>query len=138
MSVDRAQLEALIKDLGTIPPDLRSEMGPGMRRAGAPVLAEMRRRASWSTRIPGATSMTASGTSAGVQFRVNSGKAPHARPYEHDGAAGTFRHPVYGNRENWVPQAARPFFYGAVADKADEVANALGDVVTEVAQRHGF
>lgn len=140
MSVDRAQLEALIRDLGAIPPDMRRSMGPAVRKAAEPVLSQMKSNASWSTRIPGAISVTAGfGASiSGVTFRVNAGRAPHARPIEHDGAAGTFRHPVYGNRENWVSQAARPFFYRAVQEKADEVVNSLADVVTEVAQRHGF
>lgn len=138
VSVDRHELQALIRDLGAIPPALRRELRPGMLRAAQPVLQEMRRRSSWSSRIPGAISMTQAGTTFGVRFRVDSGRAPHARPYENDGSPGTFRHPVYGNRENWVSQAARPFFYGSVADKADEVRDAIGDIVMQVAHEHGF
>jgi hypothetical protein len=140
MSVDRAQLEALIRDLGAIPPDVRREMAPIVRKAAEPVLSQMKANASWSTRIPGAIRVTGGfGASVtGVTFRVDAKRAPHARPYEHDGAEGTFRHPVYGNRENWVSQAARPFFYRAVQQGAEQVTNAVADGVMEVAQRHGF
>jgi hypothetical protein len=38
----------------------------------------------------------------------------------------------------WVPQRARPFFYKAVDQRADEVRDAIADTVREVAARHGF
>jgi hypothetical protein len=137
----RAELQRLIRDLGSLPPDLRKELRPALRKAAHPVLMEMRSNASWSTRIPPATRIAtslASASGAGVTLKVSSGPAPHARPYEHGGAAGNFRHPVFGNKKNWVPQRARPFFYRAVDDKANEVRDALGDTVVEVAARHGF
>lgn len=138
MSVDRSELQALIRDLGAVPPAVRRTLRSGFVQVGQPVLQEMRRRASWSTRIPGATSMTQSGTALGLRFRVDSGPAPHARPYENDGSPGTFRHPVYGHRDRWVSQEARPFFYGVVADKADEVRDAIGDIIMQAAHENGF
>jgi hypothetical protein len=142
MPVDRSELNTLIRDLGAVPPALRRELRPGFMKAGQPVLQEMRRRASWSTRIPDATSMALSTTTLGVLFRVSSGRAQDARPIEHDGAPGMFRHPVYArgdrNRWTWRDQAARPFFYGSVTDKADQVVDAIGDIVARVAEDHGF
>jgi hypothetical protein len=138
MAVNRGELEDLIRDLGAIPPAVQKTMRPAVLEAGRPVLEQMKANASWSTRIPGATSMTASSASPGVTFRVNSTKAPHARPIEHDGQAGTFRHPVYGNRKVWVSQVARPFFYRAVTEQADQVAERIGDAVMRVAEQHGF
>lgn len=136
----RAELQRLIKDLGAIPPDLRRELRPALRKAAHPVLQQMRSNASWSTRIPPATKISTSlaGSGAGVSLRVDAGAAPHARPYEHNGSPGNFRHPVFGHRDNWVPQRARPFFYRALDQKADEVVEAVGDTVREVAARHGF
>ena len=139
MSVDRSQLQALIRDLGAIPPAARKTMRPAINRAGRLVLTQMKTNASWSTRIPAAITMrAATGGTVGVTFRVNATRAPHARPYEHDGAAGTFRHPVYGNREVWVSQAARPFFYRAVQQYTDQVVQLLGDAVEQAARQHGF
>lgn len=138
MSVDRSQLQALIRDLGAIPPAVRRMMRPAIVKAGRPVLGQMKTNASWSTRIPGATTMqTSSGGAVGVTFRVSAAKAPHARPYE--GLSGDpFRAPLWGDREWWYDHAARPFFYRAVQEKADEIVDALGDAVMQAAREHGF
>lgn len=53
----------------------------------------------------------------------------------------TFRHPVYGNRENWVPQEGRPYFGAAimsVMNKAilDEIQAAIDDSLAEVGRRN--
>lgn len=135
----REELQRLIRDLGKLPPDLRKELRPALRKAAHPVLMEMRSNAGWSTRIPAATriSTSLSGSGAGVTLKVNSSLAPHGRPYEHGGAAGNFRHPVFGTK-NWVPQRARPFFFRAVDDRANDVRDSLSDAVIEVAKRHGF
>jgi len=137
MSVDRAQLQILIRDLGAIPPAVHRTLRPVVLDAGRPVLAQMRSNASWSSRIPAAISMRASGKAAGVQFRVSAAQAPHARPYE--GLSGSpFRAPLWGDREWWYPHDARPFFYRAVEEGADEVVERLGDAVEGAAARHGF
>jgi hypothetical protein len=78
----------------------------------------MRQRASYSSRIPSATRMTVRFTAkgGGVFFRVSSAKAPEARPLErgNKGRPGaTFRHPVFGDSEDWVTQPTRPFFFPA-------------------------
>lgn len=140
MSVDHAALTRLVHDLGQIPPDVRRELGPIVRKASQPVLGQMRDNASWSHRIPGAIRVAGafSATSPGVTFRVNSKIAPHARPIEHDGNPGFFRHPLWGNREHWVSQAARPFFYRAVQQRGNEVIEAVANGVAEIARRHGF
>ena len=138
MGVDRSQLQTLIRDLGAIPPAVRREFQPIVVRASQPVFAQMKANASWSTRIPRATTMRVSGgASAGVEFRVNAARAPHARPYE--GLSGSpFRAPLWGDREWWYDHAARPFFYRALEQHADEVVEALGDGLMEIAARHGF
>lgn len=87
--------------------------------------SDMARRASWSTRIPGAIGMRVSFARASVELRVNSKRAPHARPYEGMGSPGTFRHPVYGHRTVWVSQATRPFFFPAVQGKRQKIRDAV-------------
>lgn len=140
----RDQLRRLIDDLGKLPPDLRRELRPGMRRAAHPVLEQMRSNAGWSHRIPAATRIATSltGSKAGVRLVTDSKRAPHARPIEHDGAPGNFRHPVYGHgdRDKWVwrPQRARPWFWRAVKEQGDAVRDEVAKVVAEVAHKHGF
>lgn len=139
MSLGREQLQELIKDLGEIPRAVQRELRPAFRQAAKPAVARIRQNASWSSRIPAAVKVSTSfGRTPGVMIRVDSKKAPHARPIEHDGQPGMFRHPVYGNREVWRDQPARPFFYRGVETTADQIRDAIGDVITDVAGRHGF
>lgn len=137
MSVDRSQLQILIRDLGAIPPAVHRVLRPVVLEAGQPILAQMRANAGWSSRIPGATSMRSSGSSPGVEFRVSAAQAPHARPYE--GLSGSpFRAPLWGDREHWYDHDARPFFYRAAEQGADALVERIGDAVMDVAGQHGF
>ena len=143
MAVDRGALEDLIRDLGAVPPAVQRELRPALQKATQPTLQRIRQNGSWSMRIPDAVRISTSfGKTPGVTLRVDAGKAPGARPIEHDGQPGTFRRPVYarGDRNTWTwrPQAARPFFYRAVEETADQVRDALGDALMGVAERHGF
>lgn len=134
-------LDQLIADLGAMPADLRRELRPAMRRAAQPILTDAKQRASWSSRIPGAIKIGTSFTARkpGVRLVVNSSKAPHARPYEFgSGRNRNLRHPVFGNREVWVEQSTRPFFFPAVrAGQAGAVREADLAVLT-TARANGF
>ncbi len=63
---------------------VRKNLRAGVQTGGTKVLTEVRRRASWSTRIPNATSLSVrySLRGASVLIRVNHNKAPHARGLE--------------------------------------------------------
>ncbi|GII89625.1 hypothetical protein Ssi03_76150 [Sphaerisporangium siamense] len=134
------ELRLFIRDLGKLPPAIRQELRPRLRTIGQSALAAVRARASWSRRIPAATrlSVSLSKTRPGVSIVVNKTKAPHARPYENAGQPGTFRHPVFGNRDRWVSQAARPFLWPAARPHFERVDEQIGQAVDEVARRHGF
>lgn len=134
------EIEELIRDLGKIPPELKRQLRPGLREAAKPVLDQARRNASWSTRIPKATriSLQFAGRTPGVAIVTNVKKAPHSRAYENKGEPGTFRHPVYGNRDVWVSQKARPFLYPAVVQKAPGVERDIARVVDNVTRTAGF
>lgn len=177
------ELAKLVADFGKIPPDVRRDLRTGIREAAEPILSEAKSNASWSSRIPRATRVAVGfgKKSAGVSIVVSSRRAPHARPYEHDGEPGSFRHPVYGkkprqmvfgrnlpgafedgyksvainpkdrkrsmrraaNRKGrkgprWVRQTARPFLYPAAEDRADDVAEAVREVVLDVARKNGW
>lgn len=136
----RDQLRKLIEDFGKIPPDLRKELRPAIKKGATPILDQMRSNASWSTRIPRATKISTSlaGSNPGVSIVVNARQAPHARVYEHGGSSGNFRAPLFGDRNRWFAHRARPFFYKAVDQKGDEVVKAVADAIDTVAKRHGF
>ncbi len=134
------EIKELIRDLGKIPKDLKRELRPGLRAAAKPVLDQARLNASWSSRIPGATriSLQFAGRTPGVSIVTNVKKAPHARPYEHGGSPGTFRAPLFGNRDHWYPHKARPFLYPAVVQRASGVERDIAEVVDRVTRVAGF
>jgi hypothetical protein len=85
----------------------------------------------------GAVSVRQSYTARGAAIKVivDAKKAPNARPLDSGNkAAGTInRHPVYGDREVWVDQPARPFFKRGIARGSEaasrEVEKVLDDIV---------
>lgn len=130
----------LIRDVGRLPDDLRKRLRPAMREAAQPVLADARRRASWSTRIPAALRIATSFTrrQAGVSIVTSQKRAPHARAYEGITGRDNFRHPVFGNREAWVEQKTRPFMGPAVDLHGRRVVAAVNKTVDDAAREAGF
>ena len=120
MGVEYASVREFVKALGKVPPELRKQLRPALRGYGEVVRADMRARAAYSTRIPGAIGMTVnfSPKGGGVRFRVDHRRAPHARALEglrgKGRSTGYFRHPVFGDRETWVSQPTRPYFFPAL------------------------
>ena len=139
--VDFVGVRLLVGELGQMPPTIRAELRKGLKDAGQFALAKARANASWSTRIPAAMSLrtSTSASNAGVFIRVDSAKAPHARPYEGIGSRGdSFRHPVPGDRDVWVRQLTRPFLVPAVRDTRPKVTEAGINAVRVAAQHAGF
>lgn len=130
----------MVGELGKLPPNIRTGLRTGFRAAGATTLATVRGNAGWSTRIPGSISLrvSTSASRAGVTLRTNAATAPHARPYEGIAAGGSFRHPVFGNRNVWVAQATRPFLRPAVETTQLVYLRAAHDAVTAAAHASGF
>jgi hypothetical protein len=114
--VDSKDLQKLFYELKAAGDGLQVELRRGVREAAAFAVEAVKKNASWSTRIPNAVQakpfFTAKG--AGVTIVVDQNTAPEGRPLEHGGKPGNFRHPVHGNRSNWVSQPARPFFYDSI------------------------
>jgi hypothetical protein len=131
----------LIVDLGALPEELRQELRPEFLRAGQPMLADARNRASWSTRIPAAMRlrMSRSRKTPGVAIVVSTRLAPHARLYEFGQDRRGFRHPVFGNREVWVQQQSRPYIIPALrAGGRQRFVDAADRAVATAAARRGW
>lgn len=78
-----------------------------------------------------ASSIRVLANNKGVQVLAGGSKAPHAAAFENFGQSGTFRHPVFGNREVWVEQRAYPFLLPSLTDDIlDEVMDAFLDALT--------
>lgn len=134
MTLEYDSVRDFAKALGKVSPELRRQLRPQLRNAGQHVLDDMKRRASYSTRIPGATRMTVSfdAKGGGIRFRVSAARAPHARVLErgNDGSrSASFRHPVFGDRDVWVTQATRPFFFPALQAGRPEIKRGISAAV---------
>lgn len=134
------ELRRLIKEFDKFPADLRKELRPKLKRAGATALADARTNAAWSKRIPKATrlSISFSKRRAGLKIQTNKNPAPHARPMEHRGRPGWFRHPLFGRPKKWVRQRARPFLWPAAKPLMAGVDADIGAAADEAARKHGF
>lgn len=130
-AVECSSIRVLARDFGSVPAELRAELRPRMRMAGEHLKTAIQSAASWSTRIPGAVRMsTAFGSkTGGVRISVSAARAPHARILEHQGVEGFFRHPVFGDRDIWVSQAAHPFFFRTVKAGREQVVSLVADAV---------
>ncbi|MBX6382163.1 MAG: HK97 gp10 family phage protein [Microbispora sp.] len=134
------ELRRFIADLGKVPEEIRKELRPRLRKVGQAALTDVKARASWSSRIPGATrlSISLAKRDPGVSIVVDRKKAPHARPHEHGGRPGTFRHPLFGNRQRWVEQRARPFLWPGARPHFEQADRDIAAAVDEVARKAGF
>jgi hypothetical protein len=130
----------LVNDLRKIGDGVGRNLGKEFKKAAGPVAQQARANASWSSRIPGAITVGVSSSRRfpGAQIKVSKDKAPHARLYEYPGRGGSFRHPVYGNREVWVDQQGRPFIRPAVRAKGGEFVKAADRAVDSAAKAAGF
>ena len=126
----------LSRVLSTADKGLAKAMRAALKGAVGPVAAAARRNASWSSRIPGTVRPFATARSVGV--RAGGRRAPHARVYEGLGGAGSFRHPVFGNRNVWVTQSTRPFLMPAVEANAEGIVDDVFDAIDGVFVRSGF
>ena len=128
--VDTSDLRALARDLERTVPGVRREVSEVVIESGQLVAAEARTLSSWSSRIPG--SIRVAGTLNRSVVRAGGEVAPHAPAFEHGGRPGEFRHPVFGNRNVWVGQRARPFLAPALEAKAAAMERRLHQGVDEV------
>lgn len=130
-----AQLDSnyrqVIKQLGKVDKEAKKEIRTALRADLAPIVAQARANAGWSTRIPAAIVPKVSARDVAV--RVNSKKAPHGKVYEFGG-----RHPVFGNRAVWVPVAAKPYVRPAVNANRTKVRLSMGVAIAKANKKAGF
>lgn len=139
--IDAPGLSKLARDLRGVQPVLLKELRTGIRKAAEPIKRDAQANArQFSRRIPGAIGITAQFPARGarVTLRTNAKRAPHARPIENDGRQGAFRHPLFGDRDHWVAQAAHPFFFKAVAGRQRQTVNDIEKVADVIIRKAGF
>lgn len=140
------ELRAFIKQHGKLDKDIKRFLRKRMREAAQKPLAQAKRNASWSSRIPRATrlSISLSKRRTGITLRTKRNIAPHGRPYEHKGQQGRFRHPVFPDPKKdrrqwkWVYQTARPFLWPAAKPWRKNIDKEIGKALDEVRRMHGY
>lgn len=152
MSNDAAREVVVLREhLQRVPKQLQGQVRTALRLSAKPIVTDAKARASWSRRIPGATSsrIRFAGNKAGVRITVASKRAPHARPYEgllsraRDSRRGGFRHPVFARGTQrrqwaWTTTPFRPFLLPALEAGVAGVEKSLLSAVDEVLRRNGF
>lgn len=137
VSVDTSGLQKLARDLRRAAPELLKETQTAMKKAGTIAEVEARLRANYSSSRIGATVRTKA-RGLNVILYAGGARAPHAAAFEHNGVPGSFRHPVFGNRENWVSQQAHPYLLPAAIATQPETERAMLAAVDAVLLRNGF
>jgi hypothetical protein len=136
-AIDTSQLKELGKRLRAAEPALSKQLRVRLRGLGNVVADEARARSEWSTRIPGSLKVRVAGFSVKIVGNAD-GTAPDAAPLEHNGAGGTFRHPVFGNADVWVEQRARPYLAPALEAKAAEIELMATDIIDSTLREVGI
>lgn len=118
LQINMRELRDLYGAVRKARPDIAVEIRGALRKGGEAVkVAAGRRISPFSTRIPESLKVRTNGFN--VSVIAGGDGAPHAAPFENEGSAGQFRHPVFGNRRNWVSQMAHPFLLPAFEAKQD-------------------
>lgn len=126
ITLDTSNLTKAAKDLRKVAPELAKELNKELKAAAQIIVTEAKAEAQWSSRIPALIKVERRGLS--VKIVAGAGQRPHeseAHAFEHGGLPGKFRHPVGGNRENWVSQDARPFIAPAFLARIDPAMNRI-------------
>lgn len=83
------------------------------------------------------SSVAASDKQVSLAFRVRAGNLPPSQrklPRRWDKPGG-WRHPVFGNRDVWVPQVGHPYFRTTVTKNREQVTSAVVSAMTVAAEK---
>ncbi len=130
ISADMPEMRKFFRQLKGISPDLAKAARRQFRAEAKKVSDDARRRA------PRKTGKLARGISPRVSSSGAASivaKAPHSRMHEFGG-----RHPVFGNRNVWVYQAARPYVLPAVEAGRESFFKAADAALAEAVRKAGF
>lgn len=115
---DLSDLKRLAAVLRIVEPIYLKDLYSAVGAAGELVASRARENASFSRRIPASVKTRRRGLRVTIQ--AGGPGVGDAAPLEHGGRPGTFRHPVFGNKNVWVEQAAHPFLTPAVEETEEE------------------
>lgn len=140
---DLAKLERLNAAIAAAPKELQKELATGLRRAVKPMPKIFRQGAlGYLPHRGGLGEWVASGmrfrttvsVGANPRLRISASLPGHDLPALN---SGTDRHPVFGNRDNWVSQPIRPNWWDdsgvlAAQEASDEIVAAVDRTGTKL------
>ena len=160
IEIDPADFAKRVKEISQVDPEFKKSIKKRLKTAAEPVVEEVKRAA---LSIPATAARKRKGESLGLRaslanatisdinptkkgailkIRISTTKfisasgRPRTIPYYMEGRRKrAWRHPVFGNRENWVEQKAHPFLAVTVLPHkmvfAGEVTQALDDALKD-------
>lgn len=152
---DSGDLKRLARDLRDVADgrELRKELTDGLRGVLRPLVPQVRtayrnaasrgrsgrRGPPLRTLLAAATRMEVrtAGKQAGARLRVDGRKMPSglkSLPQMWEGEK-RWRHPLFGDRDTWIQQPARPVFYRVVSPHADDALRAIDNVLNDVRRK---
>lgn len=123
--------------------ELRKEFTQGIRAEMRPVVAAVKAAYGGGKHLRPALQratrmeLRTAGRRAGARVRVDGRKMPdgmRSLPSMYEGET-RWRHPVFGNRDNWVSQAPHPTFYATVRPFTERVRRRMDEVAAEVVNK---
>lgn len=121
--------------------DLRKELLKNIRASGKPLIADIKANAQHTLPHSGGLAALVAGSKFGVRTRL-SGKSVGIRVQASNSIQvegldrGRLKHPVFGNRDNWVGQAVTPGFFSKPAEEnVDTFRRGIEKAMTDVANQ---
>lgn len=112
------------RQLRATAPAVRKALNRDLRGYALVVAGQAKRNASWSAQIPKSIGVTVTSRYAAVRVRGTLGPL-----YERGGkgrGSTEWRHPLFGDRDHWYTQHARPFLAPAIASTEKTAIAAMG------------
>lgn len=136
VAIDTSNLKQLAAVLRKAQPELKKSLYKALRVSGEMVKEQAVFESLWSSRIGG--SLKVQGSGLHIKVVAQGSIAPEAAPLEHGGQNGPFRHPVFGNRDVWVSQPARPFLAPALSARFTQIVELVDSAVDDALITAGF
>lgn len=141
IGIDTTDFRVVAKALRLAGGQTAKNLRRGLRAAGEIVATEARAISSAnSKKIPPTIKVRVTSTTVSVVAGGNG--VPEAGLFEMGNAgrsaSGTFRHPVFGDKEVWVDQPMHPFLKPAAANKENELETAVVAVLDDAVKTITF
>lgn len=103
--------------------EIQTDLRKSARAAGNLVRDDARSR---TDSVKAQKSLRVGVSGATVTVTAGSKAQPLPKLLEGDGTPGTFRHPLFGNKDRWYEEARKPYLHPALEAKRDQVTDMLG------------